>query len=68
MILELGPKSDEQILAYYTAASSGTGFPNATEQSLRSRRNELVREGFVAFTGEFTKTSNNRKTRLWARA
>lgn len=68
MILDLGPKSDEEILTYYTVASEGTGFPNATEQSLRSRRNELVREGLVAFTGEFGKTSNNRRTRLWARA
>jgi hypothetical protein len=67
-ILDLGgPLSDEQILMrYYAKAESG--FPRATEQSLRSRRAELVKAGLVEHNGEFAITSNGRRTRLWVLA
>lgn len=57
-----GPMSDEEIGDYIRKT-----WPEVkmTEQSVRSRRSELVGKGLVEFAGEFTKTRNGGKTRIW---
>lgn len=65
LLASYGELSDEQILTRYKAVE---GLPKATEQSLRSRRAELVKAGLVEHNGNFAITSNGRRTRLWVLA
>lgn len=57
-----GPKTDEQITTAYRDYWPES---RVTEQSLRSRRSELVTNGKVRFTGEYGLTSHAGKTRIW---
>ena len=55
-----GPLTDEMLykkLIWY--------FPDTTEQSVRSRRAELVRKGLVAHKGLYGETRNGRRCRVW---
>lgn len=58
----LRPRSDsEMIEAYRKMAKS----PSHSESGLRTRRNELVKQGKVINTGQFTYTDSGRRTIVW---
>lgn len=51
VLAETGPVTHEQLVARYRAFVHGGEVPHQTEQSIRSRCAELVREGRVVDTG-----------------
>jgi hypothetical protein len=60
----MGPATDEQIIHQYRVAY---GY-DATDQSIRSRRAELVRSKHIEFSGIFGLSSSNRRSREWVLA
>ena len=64
-ILEhFGPKSDEEIKELYKIREVTKGYPWASEESLRTRRSELVRMGFVREVGT-GRTQAGRACGIW---
>ena len=59
------PMIDEELEAAYLAGWERFGFPLATRQSIRSRRNELVKLGLVEAAGELGMTSNGGNSMVW---
>lgn len=55
-----GALTDQEIADSYSPL-----WPAPTDQSLRSRRSELVTDGFVEFSGDYGLTSHNGKSRKW---
>jgi len=55
----IGKGSDEQIAAAYVG-------PVQSPSGLRTRRNELVRAGYVYWTGEWDTNKYGNRTRIWA--
>lgn len=47
MLLRSTPMCDEKLVQQYRVWEKIDGFPHASDQSIRSRRAELVRKGFV---------------------
>lgn len=56
-----GPATDDQIIARYQDLYG----QDATPQSIRSRRSELVTAGLVTFSGEYGTSANGGKSRIW---
>ena len=59
------PSIDEELEAAYLAGYERFGFPLATRQSIRSRRNELVKLGLVEATGDRRVTSAGGDSMVW---
>lgn len=59
-----GKATDAEIIARYRRY-----YPEAkdTDQSIRSRRAELTRAGFVSWTGDYGRSENGGKARCWGR-
>ena len=57
--------TDEELVAYYSRMRKSVGWSRATDQSIRSRRAELVTKGYVVFNGDYGITVNGRRTRAW---
>lgn len=57
-----GPLTDESMIEVYRSAYPHSTF---TDQSLRSRRKSLERDGKVRFAGEWGRTNTGAKSRLW---
>ncbi len=58
-----GKATDDQIIERYRDYYGN----DATDQSIRSRRKELVNAGLVTFTGEYGISANGGKSRMWGR-
>ena len=58
------PYTDDDIYAAYYSVWDVYDWPNATPQSIRSRRAELARKGLVVQAG-YGITNNGRKCRTW---
>ena len=54
--------TDKQIIRAYRKTYGAKGGPS--EQSIRSRRSELVKAGFVRFSGKYSEAGRTRE-RLW---
>ena len=57
--------TDEQIVTKYRAAAEREGLRVPSDQSIRSRRSELVADGKVIWTGDYGLTAGGRKSRTW---
>ncbi|MEK6344725.1 MAG: hypothetical protein V4737_12920 [Curtobacterium sp.] len=57
--------TDEQIITKYRALAMMQGFRVPSDQSIRSRRSELVAAGKVMWTGDYGLTAGGRKSRTW---
>ena len=64
-ILNWKPLTDEQLVIAYENAYIEFEYPEATPQSIRSRRAELVRTGHVEFTGRKEQLKSGRWARVW---
>lgn len=58
----LTPAWDEEVIIRYRHYFPGD---KTTDQSIRSRRSELVAKGEVRFSGEHALTATGRPTRIW---
>ena len=56
------PRDDIQMIEAYRQFKHA---PNVKDQSLRSRRSELVKEGLVVNTGQLVKTDSGRSAIVW---
>jgi hypothetical protein len=57
--------TDEQTVRIYDEEREQRGWYQATPQSIRSRRSELVTKGYIAFSGTYGVTAHGRRTRAW---
>jgi hypothetical protein len=57
--------TDEQIIAEYRTVAELLNVRVPSDQSIRSRRSELVDAGKVAWTGDYGLTAGGRKSRTW---
>jgi hypothetical protein len=57
--------TDEQIIDEYKRRANEHGWTVPTDQSIRSRRAELVAAGKVAWTKEHGRTRSGGKSRTW---
>ena len=58
--------TDEALVQVYAYRMSAHGWGMASPSGLRSRRNELVREGLVVEVDRLGRTSSGRKAIRWA--
>lgn len=61
LLREQGPLTDEALIRHY-----GFWYTPPTDQSIRSRRAELVKAGKVVFSGLYGLTKTGRRSREWA--
>ena len=60
--LALGPATDEELFHRMVRMFPEDSF---TPQSVRSRRAELVKSGFIVWTGDYGKTGVGNKSMIW---
>lgn len=65
VLLKATPLTDENIADLYELVWESQGFPPPTPSGLRSRRNELVRDGRVEATGDKKPTRSGCKSIVW---
>lgn len=65
IIEERGPISDTELIWHYGHEAARQKIYLPTDQSIRSRRAELVNAGQVEFSGFYGLTPNGRRTRKW---
>lgn len=72
VITTYGPMHDEHLVHFYREARTqqlargfGALYPDLTDSSIRSRRNELVGLGMVRDTGRETRTARGGPTTIW---
>jgi len=65
IIQDHGPVTDEEVAWHYGHEAIRRNWYLPTQQSMRSRRAELVRAGQIEFSGLFGVTANGRRTRKW---
>lgn len=56
------PRADHEIVEIF---NNFKWAPKASDQHIRTSRNELVKRGLVEWTGEYRKTSNNVRAKVW---
>lgn len=59
------PLTDEQLILEYRNRVKNLRWPQASDSGIRSRRSELVADGYVIDTGRVEKTVSGRSTILW---
>lgn len=64
-ILNWRALTDEQLVTAYQNAQVEFEYPEATPQSIRSRRAEMVRDGFVEWSGDKEQLKSGRWARVW---
>lgn len=64
-ILRESPMCDEKLVEQFHLWTSHGRFAPASDQSIRSRRAELVRLGFVEYAGFDERMSTGRYGRVW---
>jgi hypothetical protein len=57
--------TDEQLVAWYRWAEANMLAPTASESGIRSRRAELVREGYLFDSGSREKLKSGRNAIVW---
>ena len=65
------PRTDCELHTEYNRRLLSQGvanYPTQSDSGLRTRRSELVRKGFLFFTGEYNTHRNGRRARIWARS
>ena len=65
VILRETPMCDEKLVEQFHIWESLGRFPKASDQSIRSRRAELVRAGFVEYAGFDEMMTTGRYGRVW---
>lgn len=65
VLLRETPMCDERLIAEYRVWEKLERFPRASDQSIRSRRAELVRYGLVAYAGFDERMTTGRFGRVW---
>lgn len=62
----LGRATDERLVAYYRAnAGIETGWPEQSESGIRTRRHELVEQGFAEDSGRKAEITTGRQAIVW---
>lgn len=65
VILRETPMCDEKLIEQFRVWEQLGRFPKASDQSIRSRRAELVRSGFVEYAGFDERMTTGRFGRVW---
>lgn len=65
VILRQAPMCDEKLVEQFRVWEQLGRFPKASDQSVRSRRAELVRMGMVEYAGFDERMSTGRFGRVW---
>jgi hypothetical protein len=66
VILRQSPMCDEKLVEQFHIWEQLGRFPKASDQSIRSRRAELVRMGMVEYAGFDERMSTGRFGRVWS--
>lgn len=56
------PRADHEIVEIF---NNFKWAPKASDQHIRTSRNDLVKRGLVEWAGEYKKTSNNVRAKVW---
>lgn len=64
-LIELGPSTDETLVALYDPMSGRRGWPHQSSSSIRSRRAELARAGLAVPIGLRPSLRSGRQAVVW---